>query len=518
MHMADIAFVFKHISKRFFGVHALKQVSFELERGKILGLVGENGAGKSTLMNIMGGVLQPEVGTLLLRGETYRPLSPLDASCAGIEFVHQELNLFTNLTVAENISINSFPCMRRTPFINKRTMHQACRKLLESLNLDIAPTMLVENLSPGERQLVEIAKALSTDADILLFDEPTTSLTAKDTENLFSLLRHLRDAGKSIIYISHILADVQKLVDDVVILRDGEVMGGGPIGDFPIKRMINLMVGREINHLFPEKTPYATDTVILESQNISEPGIVRDISIKVHAGEIVGMFGLMGSGRTEFARMLFGVDSYHEGEVLVQGKPLPRHKPEQSIRNGMAFITENRREEGLLMDYPIIENIGLVSLPDYCAKVSRLVDSKRLFRRANEVGTSLKLKCNNLKLQKVKSLSGGNQQKVVIGKWLLKDPSLLILDEPTRGIDVGAKYEVYLIMERLASEGSGILFISSEVEELIAMCDRIIVWSQGEIMREFVRDEFSQESIMRIAFRQELDDDADIEVATYGNE
>ncbi|MEA5033740.1 MAG: sugar ABC transporter ATP-binding protein [Sphaerochaeta sp.] len=516
--MAEVVFAYKNITKRFFGVHALNNVSFELERGKILGLVGENGAGKSTLMNILGGVLQPDEGEMFLSGEPYVPESPLDATCAGIEFIHQELNLFTNLSVAENISISSFPCISRTPFIHRRAMQDSSRKLLQSLNLDISPNILVENLSPGERQLVEIAKALSTNADILLFDEPTTSLTANETENLFAIMRRLRDEGKSIIYISHILSDVQELVDDIVVLRDGQVMGGGPIADFPIHRMINLMVGREIDNVFPDRIPSIKDRVILSCEHVSETGMVRDINLSVREGEIVGMFGLMGSGRTEFARMLFGIDPYKEGSIVVDGEPLPKHNPQESIKRGLAFITENRREEGLLMDYPILENIGLVSLPDYSAAVTRLVDSKRLFKRADEVASSLRLKCNDLKNQKVKSLSGGNQQKVVIGKWLLKDPSLLIMDEPTRGIDVGAKYEVYLIMERLASEGTGILFISSEIEELMAMCDRIVVWSQGEVMREFRREDFSQERIMRIAFRQDIDYDMEEKVVVNGNE
>lgn len=503
--MAEVVFAYKNITKRFFGVHALKDVSFELERGRILGLVGENGAGKSTLMNILGGVLQPDEGQMILRGAPFAPKNPLEASSAGIEFIHQELNLFTNLSVSENISISRFPCLGTSPLINKKKMRESCKKLLKSLNLDISPNILVENLSPGERQLVEIAKALSTNADILLFDEPTTSLTAKETENLFSIMRSLRDEGKSIIYISHILGDVKSLVDDIVVLRDGQVICGGPIEDFPIHRMINLMVGREISNVFPERHSHAKDRVILEAKHVSETGIVRDVNITVREGEIVGMFGLMGSGRTEFARMLFGVDPYKEGSITVCTEPLPKRNPQQSIKRGLAFITENRREEGLLMDYPILENIGLVSLPDFSSRMTRMVDSKRLFKQANEIATSLRLKCNDLKNQKVKSLSGGNQQKVVIGKWLLKHPSMLIMDEPTRGIDVGAKYEVYLIMEQLAKEGTGILFISSEVEELMAMCDRIVVWSQGEVMHEFEKSEFSQERIMRIAFRQSLE-------------
>lgn len=510
--MGNVIFEYKNISKSFFGINALQNVSFQLEEGKILGLIGENGAGKSTLMNIMGGVLPPNGGEMILRGELYEPQNPADASLAGIEFIHQELNLFNNLSVAENIAINRFPLLGKSPFINKKQLIGETARLLESLNMEFAPGTLVEALSPGERQLVEIAKALSTDADILLFDEPTTSLTAKETENLFAILRRLQADGKSIIYISHILGDVQELADEVVILRDGQVMGGGPIADFPINKMINLMVGREIENIFPAKTAIPTDQIVLDVREVGEPGLVRDISLRVNRGEIVGMFGLMGAGRTEFARMVFGVDPYSEGTILLDGEELPRQDPQRSISEGIAFVTENRREEGLLMNYPIIENLSLVSLPDYTAPVTKIIDTGRLRLKAEEVTASLRLKAADIRTQPAKSLSGGNQQKVVIGKWLLKDPKLLIMDEPTRGIDVGAKYEVYLIMNQLAERGSGVLFISSEVEELMGVCDRIIVWSRGEIMGEFNRDEFSQESIMRAAFRQGIESEVGSEV------
>ncbi len=515
--MSEILFEYRRISKSFFGVQALKDVSFEMEKGRILGLIGENGAGKSTLMNIMGGVLRPDDGGMVLRGEAYSPWSPADAAASGIEFIHQELNLFTNLSVAENIAISRFPMIGNTPFINKRLLMRETEEFLSSLQMDFSPATLVEHLSPGERQLVEIAKALSTNADILLFDEPTTSLTAKETENLFRILSRLQDEGKSIIYISHILGDVKEIADEVVVLRDGQVMGGGPVADFPISRMISLMVGREIDNIFPDKSAVPSDDTVLEVKDVSQTGLVRDINLSVKKGEIVGMFGLMGSGRTEFARMVFGVDPYNEGTILLDGEELPRLDPGASIGRGIAFITENRREEGLLMDYPILDNIGLVSLPDYTARFTRIVDSRKLHTRATEVGSSLRLKSADIRTQSAKSLSGGNQQKVVIGKWLLKDPRLLIMDEPTRGIDVGAKYEVYLIMNQLAERGSGVLFISSEVEELMGVCDRIAVWSRGEIMKEFSRDEFSQESIMRAAFRQGIESDVQGEVPAYEN-
>jgi len=510
--MGEILFEYRRVSKSFFGIKALNNVSFEIERGQILGLIGENGAGKSTLMNIMGGVLRPDEGGMILKGEPYTPATPAHAAASGIEFIHQELNLFTNLSVAENIAINRFPRRGSSPFINKSLLLKETQLFLESLQMNFSPSTLVEHLSPGERQLVEIAKALSTNADILLFDEPTTSLTAKETENLFRILKRLQEEGKSIVYISHILGDVRDIADEVVILRDGQVMGGGPMADFPINRMISLMVGREIDNIFPVKTVTPTEETVLEVQGLGETGMVRDINLRVNKGEIVGMFGLMGSGRTEFARMVFGVDPYGEGTILLKGKELPRLDPGASIGGGIAFITENRREEGLLMDYPILDNISLVSLPEYSAPLTRIVDNRKLYNKASEIAASLRLKSADIRTQSAKSLSGGNQQKVVIGKWLLQDPSLLIMDEPTRGIDVGAKYEVYLIMNQLAERGSGVLFISSEVEELMGVCDRIVVWSRGEIIREFSRPDFALEDIMRAAFRQGIESDLQREV------
>ncbi len=500
--MAEKILEFEGISKSFFGINALRDVTLAMQAGTILGLVGENGAGKTTLMNILGGVLPADSGQMRLSGEVYQPDGPAEAIDRGVAFIHQELNLFTNLTVAENIFIGGFPRYKALPLVDKKRMNSEAKPLLQTINLEVSPGTKVETLSPGERQLVEITKALAADAKIIIFDEPTTSLTAKETRKLFDIIRQLKEAGTSIIYISHILEDVLALVDDVAVLRDGKLMATGPKEEIPIRRMISLMVGREIENLYPEKSATPGSEPMLSLRGISQPGIVRDISFDLHKGEILGLFGLMGSGRSELARIIFGIDPHKEGEVLVEGAPLSAENPRGCINRRMAFVTENRREEGLLMDHTIAENLGLVSLPAFVTNVGKFVRESELHDAAREIKTTLSIKSGDITEAPAKSLSGGNQQKVVIGKWLMANPKILILDEPTRGIDVGAKYEVFTIVNRLASEGTAVLVISSELEELEAMCDRILVMSRGEMTGAFERGEFDREVLLAAAFRQ----------------
>lgn len=503
--MSEIALDIQHISKAFFGVSALRDVSLSIPKGRILGLIGENGAGKSTLMNIIGGVVQPDAGTMLLDGRPYAPRSPAEAFHTGIAFIHQELNLFANLSLAENIFINDFPKRRIGPLatIDRNAIRQRTRDLLKQVDVDLAPETLVERLAPGERQLVEIAKALHIDASVIIFDEPTTSLTARETEKLFELMNRLRAAGKTLIYISHILAEVVALADDIAVLRDGELVGTGTKDQFDINRMISLMVGRSIEQLYPPRKAKPSSQPVLETKRLSEPGIIKNIDLTLHAGEVLGLFGLLGSGRTELARILFGMDEFESGEVVVQGAALHNTSPRTSIRNHVAFVTENRREEGLLMNLAISENIGLVSLPRFALTPLQLVDEARLLTTTSRMATALQIKSEAIDQQTAKSLSGGNQQKVVIAKWLMSNPSIFLMDEPTRGVDVGAKYEIYTIINDLAAQGSGILFISSELDELMGMCDRILVMNQGEIVGEFERTNFDEEQILRSAFREE---------------
>lgn len=494
----------QHLEKAFFGIAAVKNVSVKLAQGEILGLIGQNGAGKSTLMNIIGGVVLPDSGEIFLRGQPFRPRTPADANRAGIAFIHQELNLFTNLSIAENLFIDGFPTMGRGParLINRRATKRRAEEVLSVVGLELSPDMQVERLSPGERQLVEIAKALYLDASLIILDEPTTSLTNRETEKLFELMRKLREQGKSLIYISHILPDVLAISDSIGVMRDGELVTQEPTDQFTIDRMISLMVGRSIEQLYPPHTHVRSEEPLLQLYEISAPGIVKDISLTLYKGEVLGLFGLMGSGRTEMARMLFGIDTFESGRVTIEGKELERASTRESIRNKMAFVTENRREEGLLMNINIADNIALVALPDFARAPIGVVDKQEMVNAASSVASALQLKSGDIRLNPAKSLSGGNQQKVVIAKWLLSQPSIFIMDEPTRGIDVGAKFEIYSIIDQLAASGSGVLFISSELEELTGMCDRILVMSRGEIVGEFERDAFDETAILRSAFRE----------------
>jgi ABC-type sugar transport system ATPase subunit len=489
------------VRKSFFGVEVLHEVSFALAAGQVLGLVGENGSGKSTTMNILGGVHRMDGGRMVLDGQPYEPRSPRDAQARGIAFIHQELNLFKNLSIAENLFIDGFPrLVRGLPLIDRRAARARSAELLAQVDLDLPPTTPVSRLSQGERQLVEIAKALSADARIIIFDEPTTSLTVRETERLFDIIGRLRQKGIAVIYISHILGDVMRLCDDVVVLRDGNLVGAAPKSAMTVERMISLMVGRTIDQLFPPRdAPPSAGPPVLEVRGLTQPGIVKDISFSLRPGEVLGLSGLMGSGRSEMARILFGLDPHQGGEIVVAGERLAAVSPAECMARGMAFLTEDRRAEGLLMDASIADNIALASLPEHASGWLRLIQRTRLGDEVTKVSAAVQVNARDIQRTLVKHLSGGNQQKVVIGKWLLRAPRVFILDEPTRGIDVGAKYEVYKIINRLAAEGAGILFISSEIEELIGMCDRILVMGHGEIRGSHERTVFDREAILRSA-------------------
>lgn len=489
------------ISKSFFGVRALSEVSLSLSEGKTLGLIGENGAGKSTLMNILGGVIAPDEGTIKLFGEEYRPSCPADATRAGIAFIHQELNLFGNLSIADNLFIDGFPHIHKSSIINKRSTYYQAEELLRSVDLHISPKIPVERLTPGEKQLVEIAKAMRRASRIIIFDEPTTSLTAAERNRLFALIKKLQDQNQTIIYISHTLEDVLRVSDTVAVLRDGCLVSTGPRSEYSMNRMISDMVGRSIEQMYPTRSTSSGTASVLDVRDLSQPGIVRDISFTLHEKEVLGIFGLMGSGRTELVRIIFGLDPFRAGTIRVMEMDIAKPSPAASIRHALAFVTENRREEGLLMEASVMENLNLLSL----RKFSRLgpfniIDWINTSRCAHQISKKLDIKSGPIRKHLAKNLSGGNQQKVVIGKWLLTDPAVLILDEPTRGIDVGAKYEIYRIINQLAEEGAGILYISSELEELIGMCDRILVMSNGRVKAEFHHGDYEQKAILQAAF------------------
>ena len=500
--MDEFILQFCKIEKSFFGVRVLKNINIDIQRGHIIGMIGENGAGKSTLMNILGGVVPFDAGSILLNGQEYTPRDPSDATNAKIAFIHQELNLFTNLSIAENLFISNFPHLGKTPFVNKAQIRARAHDYLKMVDLDLSPDTTVDKLSPGERQLVEVAKALSQDASIIIFDEPTTSLTARETERLFAIIDRLHTAGKTIIYISHILRDVLLLADDIVVLRDGEVVKTGPTHEFDIQKMISLMVGRYIGTLYPERASKPTEQVALEVRGLSKAGIVHEINFSLHKGELLGVFGLMGSGRSELAQIIFGMETYDQGELIVDGVSRNHHSPVSSIQQNIAFVTENRREEGLMMTSTVSENLSLVALPRFTTPVTHMVHKSSLMDAVRNAVSLLHIKVNDAFKNQAKGLSGGNQQKVVLGKWLMNNPSILIVDEPTRGVDVGAKYEIYSIINDIASKGAAVLFISSEIEELIGVCDRIVVMGVGEILGSFERADFNREKILQTAFRE----------------
>jgi ribose transport system ATP-binding protein len=491
------------ITKEWFGVPAVSDLTLAVPRGQVVGVIGENGAGKSTLMNMIGGVVPPTRGAMQLKGQLYAPAAPADAARAGIAFIHQELNLFTNLSILDNVFITGFP--RRFGLSDRRTAAEATQALLDRLDIHHAPETPVEDLAPGERQLVEIAKALHRSADLIIFDEPTTSLTPRETARLFEVIRRLKDQGRTILYISHILSDVRALCDRIAVLRDGRLVDEGPTADFGIGRMIRSMIGRDLSSLFPPRSAPPADAVLVEASGITQPGVVEDISFTVRAGEMLGLFGLMGSGRSELARILFGLDPAVEGSLTVAGRTAAGG-PGARIADGIAFVTEDRREEGLLMDAPVAENISLVTIGRLGRGPLGLVDREAERAMAERARADLSIRASDLTRLPVRSLSGGNQQKVVIAKWLAAAPRLFILDEPTRGVDVGAKYEIYALADRLAAAGNAVLFISSELEELTGMCDRILVMNRGEITADFARTSetphFDREALLAAAFRE----------------
>ena len=500
---------FESVRKSFFGVPVLKDVSFTLGRGRVLGLVGENGAGKSTMMNVLGGVLPPDGGRMVLAGEPYAPRGTRDAARHGVAFIHQELNLFGNLSIAENLHIPSVP--RRMffgiplPLVNRARMRQAAARLLEAVDLDRSPDTPVEDLAPGERQLVEIAKALRDDARVVIFDEPTTSLTTREAERLFAIMARLKARGVSMVYISHTLADVLRLCDDILVLRDGQVVAAGPRGQFTLERMIALMVGRTIDQLFPTSQAKPPGPPVLEVNGLTRVGVLENVSFTLRRGEVLGLSGLMGAGRTELARILFGLDPYDRGTITLDSQPI-RPKPRKSIRRGVAFLTEDRREEGLMMDASVRDNMALVRLPRYALPVVQWVRGRRLGRDVDAVAGSVRLAGTATRRQAVRTLSGGNQQKVVLGKWLLGGaaPSVFILDEPTRGVDVGARQEIYKLINALAERGTAVLLISSELEELTGMCDRILVMAGGRVRAEVdAAAGFDRERIIAAAFAKD---------------
>ncbi|HEY1721228.1 MAG TPA: sugar ABC transporter ATP-binding protein [Magnetospirillaceae bacterium] len=479
------------IEKSFPGVRALKGVSFDVYSAEVHALLGENGAGKSSLIKVVSGVYQPDTGTMSVDGKPVRFANPIEAQRAGIATIYQELLLFPELTVAENIFMGHAP-RKRYGGIDWRTMQNKARELLASLDIhDLDVTRIIGTLSVGNRQRVEIAKALSHNARILIMDEPTAALTERDVERLFSIVRLLRQRGVGIVYISHRMEEIFILSDRVTVLRDGEKIKTMNTADTNRDELVQHMVGRRLDALFP-KLPAKIGEPVLEVRNLIHKPQTRDISLTLRAGEILGLAGLVGSGRTELAQVLFGITPAESGEIKVNGKSETIASPVAAKHLGIAYVPEDRGIQGLVRPMKIRENVSMAVLKDM--KRGWFLDRAAELDLANKSMKRFDIRASGIE-QVVNKLSGGNQQKVVLGKWLAAGPKVLILDEPTRGIDVGAKSEIHRLMSELAQQGMAILLISSELPEIMGMSDRILVMREGRIAAEFQRAQATQEAI-----------------------
>lgn len=482
------------VTKEFPGVMALNNVSLNLKQGEVLALLGENGAGKSTLMKILSGVYTKDTGTMKIFGKEVNDMNPKKAQELGIAIIHQELNMCQHLSVAENIFLGR-EHTRGDVLLNKSMVKQA-GEILNRLNIEIDPNTILGDLAVSKQQMVEIAKALSTNAKILIMDEPTSALTSKEIDDLFRIIKQLKAEGCGIVYISHRLEELEHIVDRVTVLRDGQYITSLDFASAGLEEIITHMVGREIKEKFP-RVECTRGKKILEVKNLNAGKMVRDINFDVYEGEIVGIAGLMGAGRTETTRVIFGVDDKESGQIILDGKEVVIHKPEDAIKAGIVLAPEDRKKDGLCTKLSIRENIALSNLDILCNKLG-VVNRKKEKEMINKAVGSLRIKLPNPEVDAA-SLSGGNQQKVVVGKWLARNSRVVLFDEPTRGIDVAAKVEIYHLMNELKKEGIGVVFVSSEMPEVMGISDRIIVMCDGRITGELMTKEATQDQILKHA-------------------
>ncbi len=484
----------RNVRKSFGGVHALKGVSLSVNSGEVLAVIGENGAGKSTLMKILAGVQSPDSGELIVDGHARRIGSVQEALSLGIALIHQELNLAETLDVGANIFLGREP--RRFGLIDSARITREATRVLQQVGLAVSPHTLVSNLTIGQQQLVEIAKALSINARVLIMDEPTSSLSGHEAQNLLKLIRELRGRGVGIVYISHRLGEVHGLADRVEVLRDGENAGHLSRTEISHGAMVKLMVGRELSQFYPHQAHPVGD-VALEVRGLrthAHPN--QTVSFSIRAGEVVGMAGLVGAGRTEVLESLFGITPPLAGEVLVAGAAVRHDSPRNAMQAGLALVPEDRKHDGLVLEMGVRENLSLSTL--HRDQQSGFLNRTKERALCEEMIPAMRIKTPNTE-QPVQFLSGGNQQKVVIGKWLATRPKVLLLDEPTRGVDIGAKQEIYRLMEELASRGVAVLFVSSDLEEILGMSDRTLVLHEGRLSGELSRSELSEEAVMQLA-------------------
>jgi ABC-type sugar transport system ATPase subunit len=483
----------KNISKNFGGVQALKNVSIQFFDGEIHGLVGGNGAGKSTLMKIVSGVYSPDKGQIELDGATVAFHRPIEAYDAGIRIVHQELSLIRSLTIAENVLIHKFRGGSFVSFVDRRKGLTEAQKVLEEWDIQVNPSTKVSRVSMGVRQLVEIARELSTGGKIIILDEPTSSLTPGEMDHLFRFLRSLRDKGFVVIFISHRVNEVTDLADRLTVLRDGAVVATREAKSIDAGQICNLIAGKDMSELFP-KTESKIGDLALQARNLSGEGF-SNISFDVRWGEIVGLAGLMGAGRSELMRAIFGLDRQVTGALHLDGEEVRIQSPENAIQKGLVMLSENRSEEGLFPDLSVSKNIVILKLKRFVNGL--FLDRKKMNEKVTSMVMSLNITSYKPESQTVSELSGGNQQKVVLGRLLGSNPKILILDEPTRGVDVGSKTEIHKIMGEFVKNGGAIIMVSSEIDELIGICDRIVVLYQGHHVSTIERSEFQRENILR---------------------
>lgn len=495
--MSDVLVSMEGIEKTFPGVHALSQCRFELRPGEVHALVGENGAGKSTLMKVLTGIYKKDAGRIFYKGAEVDIPNPKAAQLLGISIIHQELNLMPHLTVAQNIFIGREPRRGFNFILDDKRLNEQTEQLFEQMRLKLDPRAKVSDLSVAKQQMVEIAKALSFNSEVLIMDEPTAALTETEIDELFRMIDQLREKGVGVVHISHRLEELKKISDRVTVMRDGRYVNTVNTKDVTIDQIISMMVGRTIYETAPEIPQSMNQEVVLEVKNLNRGTVIKNVSFNLKKGEILGFAGLMGAGRTEVARAVFGADPYESGDVYIHGKPVHIHSPQDAVKNGIGYLSEDRKRYGLTLGMDVETNIVLASLNKFL-DFSGWVNSGSIRAAAGHFVDALSIKTPSLQ-QKVKNLSGGNQQKVIVGKWLTADTEILIFDEPTRGIDVGAKSEIYKLLNDLAAQGKAIVMISSELPEILRMSHRIVVMCEGRITGELTAGEATQESIMRYA-------------------
>ena len=498
--MPDTIFEFRNVTKKFPGVVALNSIHLEIERGEIHILVGENGAGKSTLIKLLCGIFKADGGSILYNGKPYAPQKPLDAINAGVSCVYQEFNLLEYMSVAENIFFQKLPQHRG--IVDYKALYADTKKLLAEVGLpDLSPKTNVEVLGIAQKQLVEIAKAVSRKCRVLILDEPTATLTPPEIEKLFAIIGKLKQQGVTIIYISHRLQEIKQIGDRLSVLRNGNYIGTWNVKDLSVDEIVSKMVGRDIDSNYPFLTDSPVGNEMIRVRDLKNSTSPEGVSFSVRKGEILGVAGLIGSGRTEAMRGIFGADPIQSGSIVLEGKTLHIKSPEDAVKEGICLLTEDRKKQGLVLPLSCSNNIVLTDLKQV-SKRGKLIKSKEKDVSQGLVD-DLAIKISSL-AQAAGNLSGGNQQKVVIAKWLLRKPRVIILDEPTRGIDVNAKHEIYLLLWKMAKEGAAIIFVSSDIPELLGICHRIAVFSKGKITGIVSREDFSQEKILSLAYQEYL--------------